>query len=279
MPFLYDSGSGGTDDALSALDKLSKSVSAGSSSPSTSPYLTTTKSSDLTVFMGWRPKNVSIVDPARESLMAGKTKKVGGAEIVSLDEAIGTWYSWTEGERQAFARQVYSQGLTSDPADYDSAFAIWQKAVTEAARYRQFAKKNVTPTQALSIMANMTPDKAGGYPKTQRSTATSTNLPSRTEVQSVVKQIFQEKLGRDPDQEELRSYTANLFSAARANPEKTTTTTTVDEAGNSTSTSTTSGGADLGEVASSSAENDPEYAAYLAGTTLYNAAMQLFSGG
>jgi hypothetical protein len=274
MPFLMDTG-GGTSDAQSALDRLTKTIQTGQGASAANPYLTTGKSSALTVYMGWKPAR-SVVDTSKDSLFVGKTRK-GEANVISLDEAIGTWYTWTEGERQAFARQVYMQGMTTDPADYESAFSIWQKAVTEAARYRQFAKKNVTPQPALSIMANLSVDKNAGFPKTQRSTQTSTNLPSKTEVQSVVKQIFQEKLGRDPTEEELTSYSANLFSAARTNPEKTQTTTTVDAEGNSSSTSTTSGGVDLGAVATTSAENDPEYASYLAGTTLYNAAMQLFS--
>lgn len=275
MPFLMEPG-GGTSDAQSAFERLKQTTSNPQGAASSDAYLTTSKSSDMTVYMGHIPA-LSVVDKSKDALFVGKFKRHGKDTILSLDEAIGTWYTWTEGERQGFARQVYSQGMTSDPADYESAFAIWQKAVTEAARYRQFAKKNVTPQQALAIMANLSPDKNAGFPKTQRSTQTSTNLPSKTEVQSVVKQIFQEKLGRDPNEEELTSYTANLFSAARTNPEKTQTTTTVDAEGNSSSTSTTSGGVDLGAVATTTAEDDPEYASYLAGTTLYNAAMQLFS--
>jgi hypothetical protein len=271
MPYLMDKG-GGTPDALSALEKLNETIRTGQGAVSADTYLTTSKSSGMTVYMGSTPTR-NILDVSKDPLFLFDYKD----KIVSLDEAIGTWYTWTEGERQGFARQVYSQGMTADPADYEAAFAIWQKAATEAARYRQFAKKNITPQQALSIMANMSVDKNAGFPKTQRSTQISTNLPSRTEVQNVVKQIFQEKLGRDPNEEELTSYTANLFSAARANPERTQTTTTVDAEGNSSSTSTTSGGVDLGAVATTTAEDDPEYASYLAGTTLYNAAMQLFS--
>ena len=134
--------------------------------------------------------------------------------------------------------------------------------------------KRITPWQMLDVFEGgaSAGGRGGGAaagPRTTASTSKSVDLPTAAQAAEAVKAIFQDKLGRDPDDGDLSRYSGISTAGAKASPTITKTTQTVDANGNSTSSSTSSGGftqADAQHLLTEQAEKDPEYGAYQAAT-------------
>lgn len=208
---------------------------------------------------------------------------VGQEQTKTLQEAVNAWYTMSDADQQAFAQKAYRLGLISDPHNFQQAFGQWQETVRLASNYYMAANKKVTPWQALDILGGSTMGGAGaGGPKTQTGTSTSVHVPTVEDAHVLTKQLFQSLMGRDPTGAELDQYASMVTAYARKHPDKTTTTTTTDGKGNSTSTSSSSGGvseAAMQDTLAEQAKADPEYGAYQAATTYYNALLQAIGGG
>lgn len=120
-------------------------------------------------------------------------------------------------------------------------------------------------------------------PRTKTTTSKNINLSSPEDVRALTTQMLTELLGRAPTTEEVAKYRASINGFERENPQVTKTTTTLNEMGEEVSqSSTTSGGASqaaLGSLVSEEAKKGPEYGKYQAGTTYFNAFMQMIGGG
>src|SRR6478752_5995780 len=103
------------------------------------------------------------------------------------------------------------------------------------------------------------------------------------DVRALTTQMLTELLGRAPTDEELAKYRSSINGYERANPEMTTTTHTLNDMGEEVAqSSTTTGGASqaaLGSIVEGGAKKGPEYGKYQAGTTYFNALMQMITGG
>lgn len=201
---------------------------------------------------------------------------------MTLQGAVADWYSWSDAERAAFARRVYGLGLTGDPSDLygqGGAFSVWQNAVQQASNFYTFANRQVTPWQAVDLMAN----KPGGglQPKTQTQTSTSVNIPTVQDAHALTRGIYQSLMGRDPDENEQDRLASMITGYAQKHPSKTTTTQTTDIHGNTSSSSSTTGGvtqAGMQDMLSQQAKADPEYGAYQAASTYWNALTSALGG-
>lgn len=199
-----------------------------------------------------------------------------GAHKVSLEpksaiEVKNEFYSLSDHDRTALGLSLYKSGLVNDPTAFDQVQAAWNKAVDDAAGFYQGGKgRAITPWEVLSLKMGVNGQKAGG-PKTQ--TSTSFNIPSPQDAEAGIKAIFSSAVGRDPTGDELKKYTAIMVGLAKKNPS--TSTTTYDASGNAT---TTSGGGISGEglkqAALDQVQKDPEWGAFQAATTYFNAVQQ-----
>ena len=124
-------------------------------------------------------------------------------------------------------------------------------------------------------------------PTSQTTTNKSVNLSSSQDVQALTTQVLTQALGRAPTAKEVATYKSTLNAAEKANPQVTTTTSQLipdASTGNVTQgnqTSTTSGGLSAAaeqQMVMSNAQQTPEYAKYQAGTTYFNALLQLIGG-
>lgn len=119
-------------------------------------------------------------------------------------------------------------------------------------------------------------------PKSKTTTESRINLSSPEEVRALTTQMLTELLGRAPNDEEMGKYRASINGYENANPQTATTTQTLNDMGEVTNTDTkTSGGASqaaLGSLVSEEAKKGPEYGKYQAGTTYFNALMQMLGG-
>lgn len=119
-------------------------------------------------------------------------------------------------------------------------------------------------------------------PKTKVSSQQRIDLSSPEQVQALTTQMLTELLGRAPNAEELAKYKTAINAYEQANPLVSTTTETLNDMGEVVNTATTQKGGVTnearGQLISTEAKKGPEYGKYQAGTTYWNALMQLLGG-
>lgn len=174
--------------------------------------------------------------------------------------------------KAALGQAMYAAGLISHPADMHAVYLQWQDAVEEAA-LRKYYGQNITPFQVIAMRLSL----AAGMNNNREQTATRTsyNIPSPQDGEAMVTDLFHSALGRDPSKDELAKYTSMLVGIAKANPSVENTTS--DKTGaHTTSTSTTHSLSQAGmeQALLDKVKADPEYGAYQAATTYYNAALK-----
>lgn len=220
----------------------------------------------------------------RSRVAAGRTKKVGvenadgGLEVrtvrgrpqeittdsmLSLAEAQSLIWAW-EGtpKLDEWAQLLVDEGVIEDSErnDIQVLNQWWQQAIEWSTNF-QAAGKRYTPQQALKIVASGT----GSTPsKSLKSTSVQVDLSSASEAKSLIVQAFQQRMGRNPTDAEVRTLTNTLNDAQRANPINTTTTYSAD---GTTSSSVRSGGLDAGQYLDDKAMAMPDYAEYQAAAT------------
>lgn len=211
-------------------------------------------------------------DPARDALVAGR-KGATPATFTTADEAVAEWFRMDEAERQAVAVRMQRAGMISDARDWQAATKAWAYAVDQAATFGAVGKK-VTPWDVIS-MGESTMGALSRGPSSQTQTATRLDIPSEADAKAATATLFRSMMGRDATDAELSRYSSVLIAAARANPSTSTVTTTYDAQGNATASNTVSSGGigseGLQQAVSGSVKKDPEYAAYQASTTYFNA--------
>lgn len=155
----------------------------------------------------------SAVMTARETadgFAHGNLQKTMQEKLTTIDGAKSQWFVMSDAERTAIATRLYRAGVISAPT-YAAAQSKWFDAVEQAAGFYGAGKK-VTPWQMLDVFEGGA--SAGGRggggatagPRTTTSTSKSVDLPTAAQAAEAVKAIFQDKLGRDPDDGELSRY-------------------------------------------------------------------------
>lgn len=197
-------------------------------------------------------------------------------DVTDYDTASASIYSWSEEERSQLAKRLYNAGILEDPSDMKALASLWADATYQTGMmYTQSGgKTKLTPLQYLSQKIDTA--ITGGFgapnvPKTTTNTSTQIVLPDKSDAQASVSTLFQESLGRAPTDDEMERYVSMMMSSYKKNPATTTTKTTTDRTGNSTSKSTTTGQYNPAEDLKNKAQADPEWGAYQAATTYFNA--------
>jgi hypothetical protein len=193
-------------------------------------------------------------------------------ETRTVDEATIAFYQeWSDEERAAWTRRMWTNGFIQDPYDIEGGFAQWARAVQRASAMYMNARpgatrKKVTPWMVMEMMEGGRPPQDGPKTTTRRDVV----VPNTEDVNATIYSIFKEANGRAPNDAELSRYRGMLTARYRANP--TVTTTTTDPDGNTSST-TQQGYSDQAAQFDvfKRAQADPEYAAYQAATTRFNA--------
>jgi hypothetical protein len=194
------------------------------------------------------------------------------ALTVPSTSALNQFYTWSDDERAAWGRRLYSAGYLKNPDDFDDQLKGWAYAVENASNYYTGAGKQMTPWAFIDMkIATSKVEEHKPYqgPRTQ----TSVNLPSKTDANAAIQAMFKNELGREATDGELDRYRSIMLAQYKKNPTITTTTPTkFGENGEVIdSTSTTKGGFNPQGWLEDQAQADPEYGAYQAASTYYNA--------
>lgn len=213
--------------------------------------------------------------------------------FMSLDEATGTYYTWTTQQRDSFRAKALLAGLLQRGDGDMEAGALWSKLVTQAGNYGAQGQQ-VSPLDLLAgyVKANasggnwikqgdfevnpLTGEKRYVGPQFKTTTASNVDLTDPATARAIATQIFQQSLGRDPGQGEINGFANALSQSEQSNPSQTTTTTQYDmKTGDPTNTaSVTQGGMSddaRALLARDEIEKKPEYGAFQAATTYQNA--------
>lgn len=215
-------------------------------------------------------------------------------QTLSLTDSINQSALWDKDYRQAIALKMYKAGMISDPSKWEQVQSAWATVVQDAGlRYAMSGGKDkVTPFQMLDIMVGVAGDLGQStgttYPKTTTHSTTnfSKNVIDGETADALVRAIYHDQVGRDPSANELSTYRVMVTGYTRDHPTKTssTTTSTVDADGNvdESTTSNSSGGwsnQGVQDQVLQKTRKDPEYGAYQAATTYYNALQDLIANG
>lgn len=203
-----------------------------------------------------------------------------GPKYASIEEAASKWYYMSLDEQAALGRRMQRGGLVSDPSDFKQLTAAWVWAVKQSAA----SGKDMTPWDVIGMAETMGSHGGGGVsgrsagPRTITQRQRNLDIPSQADAEAAAKTIFRELVGRDPDKAELARFSSVIIGTARKNPSTTTTTSNYGADGSlSSSSSVTTGGigaAGLQEAVARQVRVDPEFAAYQAATTYFDAALK-----
>lgn len=251
---------------------------------------------DPPVFMGGG--NVVTQNERAGSVHRNPSRKdiPGHGFVKPMSEVADQWYDWDDVNRQQWAQHLIDAGVLDeeDRYDYSKLQQMWAAMVQESAGYTARGKQ-VSPwdaavlygggdesgVTAASLGRAAVGERGVGADAplqryTQSSRSRNVDLTDPTTAKALANQVLGKILGRDANDDEIRSYTKALNDSEKANPRITDTRTKYvlrdDESGyDATTTSRSHGGVDAGQVMSNIAEDDPEAGAYQAATTYWNA--------
>lgn len=206
--------------------------------------------------------------------------RLSGWKTATLSEVAGQYYSWSQKTRDKFTSQLNLAGYDTSKMKDGQIAELWGYYAQQAASYLA-AGNRLTPWDVLA--KDM--EQREAYMKTPRTvtqTSRSYDMSTREDAHAIFLQAAQSLLGRDPTKAETSAFQKALNAYEEANP--TITTTTTDYLGDEVTgqTSTTKGGVKEGArqlMAMEDIKRDPEYGAYQAATTYFDAMMQMIGGG
>lgn len=202
----------------------------------------------------------------------------------SLSEAQGEFYRWSDTERRKWADHLFALGLIDEDetSDYATLKGMWDDVVAETANFTT-AGKRLSPWEVASLVAGGEAGAAARKAanakkapftgaKSQRST--SVDLTDPKTAKALMNDTLSRVLGRAATDDEIDTFKGVLNAAERANP-TTTVSTTNYVAGDAVSQSSTTSGGLTGQarqqMAQDQAMSAPEYGAYQAASTYFNA--------
>lgn len=194
-----------------------------------------------------------------------------------LSEVAGQYYDWDAKTKNKFLTQLSLAGYdTSKMKDGDIA-NMWGVYAEQAASYYKSGRgQRLTPWDILAKDR----EQRESYLKTPRSvtqTSKSFDMSTQQDAHAIFMQAAQSLLGRDPTKSEVASFQRAINAYEKANPTVTTSVTNYlgDEVTGQTST-TTGGVKDSARslIAMEDVKDDPEFGAYQASTTYFDAMME-----
>lgn len=206
-------------------------------------------------------------------------------DVRTLTTAENDVYTWSDAEWATFGKKLAAIGAIDDPNNRFAIAAAWKSAVDQAAKYYQAGKK-LTPWDVVNIKGfSVDGSNPKGSPyanQTISRTQKNTNYIDDSTADGYTRAIFQNTVGRDPTAAEMSRYRFLITGYEKGHPQVSTTTTHYDAHGNplneESTTQANPDGTGLQEQMLQTAKADPEYGAYQAATTYYNATMDLIHG-
>lgn len=231
---------------------------------------------DPPVFLGWKTPT------APQGPYAPGYKPVGLFATAPMDtgtvtQVTGQFYGWDQPTRDKFLAQAGLAGYDTGNMKDGQLAALWGNYVAQAAEYLKNGVK-VTP---WDIMAKDRAQREAAGPRTVTQKSTSYDLSTEGDARAIFYTAAQQLLGRDPTKAETLSFQKALNKMERANPTVTTTTSNYMGQELQSQESTTEGGVKEGArqmEAMDIAKAKPEYGAYQASTTYFNALMAMIGG-
>lgn len=200
-------------------------------------------------------------------------------KTATLSTVAGQYYNWDQKTRNKFLSQLNLAGYDTSQLRDGQIAQLWGAYSQQAAEY--FARgKKVTPWDVLA----MDMQQREAYMNTPRSvtqSSTSYDMSTREDAHGIFMTAAQQLLGRDPTKAEVASFQKALNAYEKANPTVTTQTTSYMGDTVTGQTSTTKGGVKEGArqlMAVEDVKADPEYGAYQAATTYFDAMMDMIGG-
>lgn len=202
-----------------------------------------------------------------------KAVKAGQEITRKSSEAISQFYSWTDAQRKEWGQYLVAQGIIapSKAGDFDTLKDAWTQAVGDAASYYAVGKR-ISPKDTIKARAAIATAQGGAT--TTTSTEKVVDLTDPTSAKALVNSVLSSQLGREATPEEISSFTKVLNSAESATPATAVTTATDNGNGTTTASTTKSGGLSADgktQLLVDQARKNPEYGAYQAASTYYNA--------
>lgn len=203
------------------------------------------------------------------------------SKVTSVTAALNIPATWSHDEQLAAMQKMRDYGFSV--TNYDDMMKVWSAAVQRSADALSASngKNKITPWDALALYGeennaqSHTPGSAN-FTGTKTQVSKSVNELTEGQTWAALRGTLQSLLGRDPSDQELRNFTYKMNSLAAANPSITKTTTQYQDGSPVSQSSTNTGGFTTDDAARSAydqAEQSPEYGAFQAATTYYNAAL------
>lgn len=217
-----------------------------------------------------------------QGLRSGTTESevVSTSKAQTVQRALNQPYLWDEEELDEAMKKMQDAGL--DVKSFDDVNSVWQGLVERAAKTYTFSEgeKKVTPWDVLDLIKREDETANGGEDPdnfTHVSTSKTVQDISEGEAWSTLQSNLSRMLGRDPSDQEVRDFTHRMNTLAARNPAISRTISTYKDGRltNSTTKEVESGftADDMAMTAYENAQADPEYGAYQAASTYYNAAI------
>ena len=248
-------------------DALSKAVEAfkGSSTP------TSGGTKDPLVYLG---QNDNLMGEMRFTAGTSYYDKTSKAS-----EVASQYYDWSPKTKNKFLTQLSLAGYDTSQMRDSQIAQMWADYVGQAASYYSSGQK-LTPWDILAKDRKQREDYMN-TPRSVTQTSTAYDMSTKEDAHAIFLQAAQSLLGRDPTKSEITSFKGALNAYEKANP--TTTTQTTNYMGDDVTgqTSTTEGGVSdsaRGLMATEDIKADPEYGAYQAATTYFDAMMEMIGG-
>lgn len=200
-------------------------------------------------------------------------------KTLKLSEVANQYYSWDDKTKNKFLSQLNLAGYDTSQMKDAQVAQLWGAYAAQAGSYYAQGKK-LTPWDILS--KDMQAREA--YLNTPRSvtqSSTAYDMSTREDAHGIFLQAAQSLLGRDPTKAEISAFQKALNAYEKANPTVTTTTTNYMGDTVTGQTQTTKGGVKEGArqlMAVEDVKADPEYGAYQAATTYFDAMMEMIGG-
>lgn len=223
---------------------------------------------DPIVFMGWGQEiRMGPLPPTRQVMTS------------TLSAATNMYYTWDAATKDKFMAQAGLAGYDVNNMRDSQLAGLWGAYVQQAASYYA-AGVRLSPWDIMSKdMASR--EAAVAKPRTVTQTSKSFDLSTEGDAKAIFLTAAQQLLGRDPTKSETKKFQAALNAMEKANPTITTTTSNYLGSELQGQESTTTGGVKEGSrqvLAMEEAKKDPEYGAYQAATTYFDALMDAIGG-
>jgi hypothetical protein len=180
--------------------------------------------------------------------------------------------------------------LVSKNGSFTSVENVWKTIYTNTAltNLRNKGKAQITPYDYLLQLGQRSLKSGSGAPGggggggggggTTSQTQRSVNISSAKDAKALINQSFQQSVGRDATDDEIKQFRSALNAEEKKNPSITKTTQTVSGSNVSTTNQTT-GGMDRGAYALEQGQKASDYAEFQTETTYMDALMRAISGG